>query len=637
MTGPLLVVPCLEKGRGGGHLVRSAALVRDLRSLGREAFLYAPEAEKEAALGALNALSGSFASEWVLSRQVPEGSGLSWDFIILDRFRTPGKEFAAWSALGPVIGIDEGGPCRKDFDFLIDLLPGLPGAVPANITSPALLPLPRNRRPSFFPAREFSSENKLRILVSFGAEDVPGLGPAAARALAAYAPGRLDITLAAPSRLAAPGLEGIRVLGRVPELREELAAYDLLITHFGLTCFEALYARTPVLLVSPAAYHEKLARNAGLVSAGTGGPGVRKLGSLLFTLLPQGRPELNRLFLESLYRKNEKAAACYGLAEDRTGTLADFLAAVKPLLSRGCPVCVPAKPLQAPAPLKTRGAVLARFPGTPGPADAASLRTYRRCGSCGLIRMGRMSPPPIEYETSYFFSQYKKQYGKTYLEDFPALAAMGRKRLFHIKSLLGKPGETGAGSALRLLDIGCAYGPFLLAAREEGFAPQGLEPAAGAASYVQEELGIPCVNGFFPEALKTEAPVFDVVALWYVIEHFDDPGAALTAIAGILKPRGVLAFSTPSYAGISGRKSLMEFLKNSPQDHWTIWSPGAQGILKKYGFKLKKTVVTGHHPERFPFIGRFLKGKKGNFYHIVLAFSRLFRLGDTFEAYAVKI
>jgi SAM-dependent methyltransferase len=201
---------------------------------------------------------------------------------------------------------------------------------------------------------------------------------------------------------------------------------------------------------------------------------------------------------------------------------------------------------------------------------------------------------------------------------------------------LGKTGEPRAGSGRRLLDIGCAYGPFLLAAGEEGFTPQGLEPAAGAACYVQEELGIPCVNGFFPEALKTEAPAFDVVTLWYVIEHFDGLGAALAAIARILKPRGVLAFSTPSYAGISGRKSLREFLKNSPQDHWTVWRPEAKGLLKKYGFKLKKTVVTGHHPERFPFTGRFLKGKKGNFYHIVLAFSRLFRLGDTFEAYAVK-
>ncbi|MDR1565881.1 MAG: methyltransferase domain-containing protein [Treponema sp.] len=616
-------------------MLRSAALVQDLRRLGREAFLYAPEAEKEAVLDTLNALSGPFAFDWVFSPQDPEASALSWDFIILDRFRTPVKEFAAWSALGPLIGIDEGGPCRKDFDFLIDLLPGFPGAVQANITAPALLRLPRNRRPSFFPAREFSPQNRFRVLVSFGAEDALGLGPAAARTLAAWAPGCLDIALAAPSR-PGPLPEGVRVLGRVPKLRDELAAYDLLVTHFGLTCFEALYARTPVLLVSPTAYHEKLARNAGLASAGTGGPGVRKLGSLLFTLVPRDKPGLNRLFLENLYRKNEKTAACYGLAEEQTRTLADFLAAAKPLVSRDCPVCIPVKPLPDPVPLKPGGTVLARFPGTSGLADAESLRSYRRCRSCGLIRMGRMSPPPVEYETRYFFSQYKKQYGKTYLEDFPGLVAMGRKRLFHIKSLLGKTGETRAGSGWRLLDIGCAYGPFLLAAREAGFSPQGLEPAAGAACYVQEELGIPCMNGFFPDALKTESPAFDVVTLWYVIEHFADPGAALAAIAGILRPRGVLAFSTPSYAGISGRKSLREFLKNSPADHWTIWSPRAGRILKHYGFRLKKTVVTGHHPERFPFIGRFLKGKKGNFYHIVLAFSRLFRLGDTFEAYAVK-
>jgi uncharacterized membrane protein len=39
-NGALLVVPAREKGRGGGHLVRSLELVRSLRDLGREAFLY---------------------------------------------------------------------------------------------------------------------------------------------------------------------------------------------------------------------------------------------------------------------------------------------------------------------------------------------------------------------------------------------------------------------------------------------------------------------------------------------------------------------------------------------------------------------------------------------------------------------
>jgi hypothetical protein len=96
----------------------------------------------------------------------------------------------------------------------------------------------------------------------------------------------------------------------------------------------------------------------------------------------------------------------------------------------------------------------------------------------------------------------------------------------------------------------------------------------------------------------------------------------------------VLAFSTPSFRGVSRRRSLRAFLENSPGDHWTIWDPGkCAGLLSRYGFTLRKRVITGHHPERFPRAGRFLKSGGRRFF---LALSRIFGLGDTFEAYAVK-
>jgi SAM-dependent methyltransferase len=131
---------------------------------------------------------------------------------------------------------------------------------------------------------------------------------------------------------------------------------------------------------------------------------------------------------------------------------------------------------------------------------------------------------------------------------------------------------------------------------------------------------------------------FDAVTLWYVIEHFEEAGKALTEIHGLLKDGGALAFSTPSYSGISGKKSIASFLENSPPDHFAIWSPKiCAWILRRYGFRLRKIVVTGHHPERFPLLGRFADpAKKGTLYRFLLLISRLFRLGDTFEVYAVK-
>ncbi len=145
---------------------------------------------------------------------------------------------------------------------------------------------------------------------------------------------------------------------------------------------------------------------------------------------------------------------------------------------------------------------------------------------------------------------------------------------------------------------------------------------------MREKLGLPCVQGDFLQVALPERS-YDAVTLWYVLEHFRDAAAALTRANRLLRPGGVLAFSTPSASGISARRSLHRFLSASPADHFTIWAPRLAGpLLRRFGFRLKRLRVTGHHPERFP--GRLPAGT-------LLAASRLLGLGDTFEAYAVKI
>jgi hypothetical protein len=103
----------------------------------------------------------------------------------------------------------------------------------------------------------------------------------------------------------------------------------------------------------------------------------------------------------------------------------------------------------------------------------------------------------------------------------------------------------------------------------------------------------------------------------------------------MLIPGGILAFSTPSYSGISGRANLGRFLSASPADHRTIWSPAmCKRALNLSGFKVKKITITGLHPERFPFFGKFANNKKSFLYWLLLVISKIFGLGDTFEVYA---
>jgi hypothetical protein len=58
-------------------------------------------------------------------------------------------------------------------------------------------------------------------------------------------------------------------------------------------------------------------------------------------------------------------------------------------------------------------------------------------------------------------------------------------------------------------------------------------------------------------------------------------------------------------------------------------------VLSRYGFRLARVRVTGHHPERFPGAGRLPAGSAR--LRAAAAASRLLGLGDTFEAYAIKV
>jgi 2-polyprenyl-3-methyl-5-hydroxy-6-metoxy-1,4-benzoquinol methylase len=605
-TFSLLAVPAWEPGRGGGHLSRCRDLVCSVRERGGNAWLYLPPEAR-----AVTETAGI--GELLINEEDEEEAKLrtgNFSLIVLDRYKTEPGELKFWCSLGPVAGIDEGG-FRSGFDFLLDLLPGLPGREPPNISDPSLIPLPERRRPSFH-----SPLN--RVLVSFGAEDRAGLTVPAALALCGRPPS-CEVTaafgpLASLNHKDRELLESREVtVLETPvlapaEFRNGLADYDLLITHFGLGAFEGLYARVPVLLVSPGRYHEALARHAGFVSAGTG---KRAAGRLFPFLSADGKPDLQKY--RSLAEVSEKAALRWGLKS--AGSLAELFLSWKPSVHRGCPLCAsPGKTQKEP------GRLLARFPG----------RTYRRC-SCGLVYLDRSAPPPQEYDSAYFFEDYKKQYGKTYLEDFPQLKKNGERRLTRIKALL-PAGEVPR----KLLDIGCAYGPFLAAARDGGFDPRGIDPSEDAAAYVRQTLNIPAVRDFFPPAEALRPASFDVVTLWFVIEHFKEPRKVLVEINRILKPGGILAFSTPSYNGVSRRKSPVSFLNNSPADHWIIWDPRrCTRMLARFGFRVKKREITGHHPERFPVVGPLLKTGGGG-YRFFNLISLVFGLGDTFCVYAVK-
>ena len=103
-----------------------------------------------------------------------------------------------------------------------------------------------------------------------------------------------------------------------------------------------------------------------------------------------------------------------------------------------------------------------------------------------------------------------------------------------------------------LLDVGCAGGFFLDAARERGWNTKGVEISSFAATFARENLKLDVFEGEVTNAPFPNAS-FDVVTMLDVIEHMPDPVASMRRIYDYLKPDGWLYVVTPNFDSLPRR------------------------------------------------------------------------------------
>ncbi len=163
---------------------------------------------------------------------------------------------------------------------------------------------------------------------------------------------------------------------------------------------------------------------------------------------------------------------------------------------------------------------------------------YRRCLTCTLV-FQYPRPSPAELSELYSRQYYHKdcQGGDVIgYDDYEPDLPLARE----ILRPLFPPPVPGA----TLLDVGCATGMALEAAREMGWDARGVEISPWASDVARKKgfsvEGKPLRECMFPDAS------FDAVTLFQVIEHFADPLAELQEIHRILKPGGRLVLETPN-------------------------------------------------------------------------------------------
>jgi SAM-dependent methyltransferase len=117
-----------------------------------------------------------------------------------------------------------------------------------------------------------------------------------------------------------------------------------------------------------------------------------------------------------------------------------------------------------------------------------------------------------------------------------------------------------------LYEVGCAYGMFLEAAKNRGYAVGGLEFSPVAADIASQRLGTPIHVG---EIVDLSPADYDVVAFWDTIEHVPDPKAFMDAAVRLIRPGGVVALSCPRFDSLPARLMRTRWWTLKPHKH--IW------------------------------------------------------------------
>ena len=113
-----------------------------------------------------------------------------------------------------------------------------------------------------------------------------------------------------------------------------------------------------------------------------------------------------------------------------------------------------------------------------------------------------------------------------------------------------------SGKVQHLLDIGCGYGSFVLAARNRGIDAMGIEIAPFEIEFARTRLRSECPldnpDDVYIEGSGLDLPFqsdqFDVVTLWNVMEHIPDVDKLISEVNRVLRTGGRVYVICPNYA-----------------------------------------------------------------------------------------
>ncbi len=262
------------------------------------------------------------------------------------------------------------------------------------------------------------------------------------------------------------------------------------------------------------------------------------------------------------------------------------------------------------------------------------------CKHCGIIFL---DPQPTAdefkqmYSREYFEGDFRCGHAGSYFDDAVTESLEDNALLQRFKKL--KPSG-------KFLEVGCAGGAFLHAAKKAGYEAYGVEFSEEAATLARTKYALTVVTGDVHDA-KFSDNMFDVIFLGDVLEHLPNPLASVKELTRILAPKGIVIFECPTqtntifsrvgfvlYSMLNKRATV-----NLPPYHVFEYRPTSMtNLMHQCGLRVIETNVSIIPPKEISQRGSALEnmGKK-IFHHINYTITNIFgKYGDRIEMIATK-
>jgi SAM-dependent methyltransferase len=200
------------------------------------------------------------------------------------------------------------------------------------------------------------------------------------------------------------------------------------------------------------------------------------------------------------------------------------------------------------------------------------------CSNCGAgqTQVGTRFDPSGSYGQAYFEGEQPDGYA-SYAGSEPVLRAEFRKVLAELRRWVPRGG--------RILEVGCAYGFFLIEAARY-YQCVGIDVSEQAVAFARGR-GADARCGALDDRFARDSGRFDGIVMLDVIEHLPDPAAVLRRAHGLLNAGGHLLMTTGDWESPLARLTGRHWRLMTPPQHLFFFSRRSlTKLLENVGFQV---------------------------------------------------